>query len=138
MQIPFQQIVEGIVVVSCSAVLFLKNNGILKGSNRLEKRLREQRLDLLKYGIYVTKIPMLDKLYSFNEYIANGGNHGVIEHMKPIIRHNKDTWWSVYEREKNSIVTDERYRDYYNKVITEIKAYCPPEEKKDAKDGTNE
>jgi len=144
-QIPVQQIIEGIIVVTCSAIIFLKNNGILKeiksrNYSRLEKRFDEQRLDLLKYGIYVTKIPMLDKLYNFNEYIASGGNHGVIEHMKPIILRHQDDWWTVYNREKDRVVADERYRDYYNNVIAEIKAYIlknEPEKPK-KKEGADE
>ncbi|MDR2922288.1 MAG: hypothetical protein LBU85_02960 [Treponema sp.] len=105
MQIPFQQIVEGLIVIFCSVILFLKNNGIIKeiklrNYHRLEKKFEDQRLDLLKITIYLDSIPLIDKLYNFNEYIANGGNHGVIEHMKPIILYNKEAWWNIYEREK--------------------------------------
>jgi hypothetical protein len=128
MQIPLQQIIEGIIVVYCSVVLFLKNNGILKevksrNYSKLFKRFEEQRLDLLKITIYLDSIPVLDKLYNFNEYIVNGGNHGVIEHMKPVILHNKEDWWAIYEREKDTVITDEKYRDYYNGVIADIKRH---------------
>jgi hypothetical protein len=123
-----QQIIEGFIVISCSVILFLKNNGILKeiksrNYSKLEKRFDEQRLDLLKITIYLDSIPLIDKLYNFNEYIANGGNHGVIEHMMKIILHNKDAWWTIYEREKEVIITNEKYREYYNKVIADIKRH---------------
>jgi hypothetical protein len=67
MQIPLQQIIEGIIVVSCSVVLFLKNNGIIKeiksrNYSKLEKKFEEQRLDLLKITIYLDSIPLIDKL----------------------------------------------------------------------------
>jgi hypothetical protein len=128
MQIPLQQIIEGFIVISCSVVLFLKNNGIIKeiksrNYSKLEKRFEEQRLDLLKITIYLDSIPLIDKLYNFNEYIANGGNHGVIEHMKPVILHHKEDWWTIYEREKDTVITNEKYRDYYNNVIDGIKRY---------------
>jgi len=125
MQIPIQQIIEAIIVVACSTILFMKNNGILKevksrNYNKLENKFREQRLDLLKITIYLDSIPLIDKLYNFNEYIASGGNHGVIEYMKPVILHHKDEWWNIYEREKNNIVTDEKFRAYYNRVIDDL------------------
>jgi hypothetical protein len=116
------------IVILCSVVLFLKNNGVLKeiksrNYHVLFKKFEEQRLDLLKITIYLDSIPLIDKLYNFNEYIANGGNHGVIEYMKPVILHNKEIWWNIYEREKETVITNEKYRDYYNGVIAEIKRH---------------
>jgi len=136
-QIPVQQIIEGAIVICCSVVLFLKNNGILKevksrNYHRLERQFWEQRLDLLKITIYLDSIPVIDKLYNFNEYIANGGNHGIIEYIKPVIRRNPDAWWTIYEREKDRVVTDEKYRDYYSGIIAEIKSDLLSQKKKRA------
>jgi hypothetical protein len=40
--------------------------------------------------------------------------------MLPIILHHKDEWWTIYDKEKETVITNEKYRDYYNSVIKKI------------------
>jgi len=131
-----QRIIEACLVIICSAVLFLKNNGILKeiksrnykqltaDFHKLADDFREQRLDLLKLNIYMHNLPLIDKFYNYNEYISRGGNHGVNEYMKGEIIKDKDLWWKVYERDRPRImkeITDPEFKAYYDQTIQEIK-----------------
>jgi len=127
-------IVETAVLVIGGVVLYLKTNKVgfsLKNIDNkmnevdftdVNRKIRENRLDILKMTIYIDHLPLIDKYYNFLEYIKNGGNHGVIEYMKPEILKDKKLFWSVFEKEREILPT-KGFEKHFEDTITDIRVY---------------
>ena len=80
--------------------------------------IRKNYIQTLKNTVYNEKIPILERLIAFKEYIKLGGNGNCKSYsMVNLILPNKDLWQSVLDNDKLDNLTD---KDSYQKIVDEI------------------